>query len=137
MLLRESILVELTAKAKQSPRLRMNYNLHESPEDSVQRMFNAIEPGSIIPIARHSETNETLILLRGRLKVLVFDEQGTVIEECVLDLHKGNFGYHIPKGVWHSVESLESGTVMFETREGPYVPLSEKDILKIDISSKK
>lgn len=131
MLLNEHILDELTIKAKSSPRLRMNYNLHATPEDSVQRMLNAIEPGSIIPIARHNEVNETLILLRGKLKVLIFDDKGSVIEECVLDKNQENFGYHIPKGVWHSVESLESGTVMFETREGPYVPLSEKDILHI------
>lgn len=131
MLLKESILDELTAKAKESPRLRMNYNLHESSEDSVQRMFNAIEPGSIIPIARHNEANETIILLRGKLKILIYDEQGVVIEECILELSNGDIGYHIPKGVWHSAESLESGTVMFETREGPYVPLSEKDILNV------
>lgn len=131
MLLKESILDELTAKAKESPRLRMNYNLHKSPDDSVQRMFNAIEPGSIIPIARHNEANETIILLRGKLKILIYDEQGVVIEECILELSEGGIGYHIPKGVWHSAESLESGTVMFETREGPYVPLSEKDILNV------
>ena len=132
MLLNKSILDELTIKAKSSPRLRMNYNLHETSEDSVQRMLNAIEPGSTIPIARHNEVNESLILLRGKLRVLIYDENGSFSEDYVLDISQGNFGCHIPKGVWHSVESLESGTVMFETREGPYVPLSEKDVLKIN-----
>lgn len=131
MLLSKCILDQLTEQAKSSPRLRMNYNLHESPNDSVQRMLNAIEPESVIPIARHQDVNETLILLRGKLRVRIFNDKGAVIEEYVLDASGEFFGYHIPKGVWHSVKSLESGTVMFETREGPYIPLSEDDILKI------
>ena len=131
MLLTKRVLEDLAEQARSSLRLRMNYNLHESPNDSVQRMLNAIEPASVIPIARHQDVNETLILLQGKLKVRIFNDKGAVIEECVLDASGENFGYHIPKGVWHSVESLESGTVMFETREGPYVPLSEDDILKI------
>ena len=108
----------------------MNYNLHESYNDSVQRMFNAIEPGSVIPVARHPYSNETLILLRGRLRVLIYNDKKEVTEDVVLDKDTCNIGYHIPKGVWHRVESLETGTVIFETREGPYVPVSENDILK-------
>ena len=71
MLLTSKILDETTTKAKLSPRLRMNWNLHESFEGSVQRMFNAIESGSKIPIARHPSLSETLIILRGRLRVLI------------------------------------------------------------------
>ena len=131
MLLTQRILDELTEGAINSPRLRMNYNLHESINDSVQRMLNAIEPGSVIPIARHKNVNETLIILRGRLKLRIHDERGVVTDEFILTASVGNFGFHIPKGVWHSVESLESGTVMFETREGPYKPLLKEDILDI------
>lgn len=109
----------------------MNYNLHETHMDPVQRMLNAIEPGSYLPIARHRDVNETLIILRGRLKVRIYDDKAKVMEECILDSKDGNYGFHIPKGVWHSVESLESGTVMFETREGPYIPLSKEDIMII------
>lgn len=130
MLLKSSILDKVSSEAKVSPRLRMNYNLHESFDDPVQRMFNAIEPGSVIPIARHPYSNETLILLRGRLKVLIYSDDKEIIEETILDKTLGNIGYHIPKGVWHFVESLESGTVLFETREGPYKPVEEQDILK-------
>ena len=130
MLLTEYILDELTTKAKDSPRLRMNYNLHESPNDSVQRMLNAIEPGSIIPIARHPRINETLILLRGKLKVIIYDDKGTVLEVCILDVSQKNFGYHIPKNVWHSVESLESGTVILEMKNGRYEPIKPEDILE-------
>lgn len=130
MLLTQEIINSVSNLAKESLRLRMNYNLHESFEDSVQRMFNAIEPGSEIPIARHPKSNETLILLQGRLKVLIFNEKKEIIEEVILDRNIGNIGYHIPKGVWHSVKSLETGTVLFETREGPYTPISDDDILK-------
>ena len=130
MLLKSDILDLVSAEARTSHRLRMNYNLHESFDDSVQRMFNAIEPGSVIPIARHPYSNETLILLRGKLRVLIYNDSKEVIEDTILDNSIGHIGYHIPKGVWHSVESLESGTVLFETREGPYTPVSENDILK-------
>lgn len=130
MLLEKAILNKLTDSARFSPRLRMNYNLHQSLEDSVQRMFNAIEPGSVIPIARHPESNETLILLQGRLQVLIFDDNREIVEDVILDKEIGNIGYHIPKGTWHTVRSLESGTVLFETREGPYRPVVEQDILK-------
>ncbi len=130
MLLKEEVIEFVSTQAKESSRLRMNYNLHESFEDSVQRMFNAIEPGSVIPIARHPYSNETLILLRGKLRVLIYSDNKEIVEDVILDKEIGNIGYHIPKMSWHCVESLESGTVLFETREGPYIPVDEKDILK-------
>lgn len=130
MLLKEEVIEFVSTQAKESSRLRMNYNLHESFEDSVQRMFNAIEPGSVIPIARHPYSNETLILLRGKLRVLIYSDNKEIVEDVILDKEIGNIGYHIPKMTWHCVESLESGTVLFETREGPYIPVDEKDILK-------
>ena len=114
-----------------SPRLRMNYNLHASFEDSVQRMFNALEPGTIVPVARHPYSNETLIMLRGKLRVLIYDDKKNVIEDIVIAPNTENIGYHIPKGTWHRVESLEHGTICFETREGPYLPVADRDILKI------
>ena len=128
MLLTTAILDETTAKAKESPRLRMNWNLHQSFEDSVQRMFNALEPGTEVPIARHPDSEESLIILRGRLRVLIFNDQKEIIEDVVIDPRTENIGYHIPKGVWHQVQSLEEGTICFETREGPYAPVAEKDI---------
>lgn len=129
MLLTTKILDETSAKAKVSPRLRMNWNLHESFEDSVQRMFNALEPGTEVPIARHPDCAETLIILRGRLRVLIFNNQKEIIEDVVIDPRTENIGYHIPRGCWHQVQSLEEGTICFETREGPYAPVAERDIL--------
>lgn len=128
--LKSKILDETTAKAAESPRLRMNSNLHESYDDVVQRMFNALEPGTIVPIARHPYSNETLIMLRGKLRVLIYDDHKNIIEDVVIAADTENIGYHIPQGTWHKVESLEHGTICFETREGPYAPVAECDILK-------
>ena len=128
-LLQSTIIDETTLRASESPRLRMNYNLHESFEDSVQRMFNALEPGTIVPIARHPYSSETLIMLRGKLRVLIYDDNKNIIEDVVIAPNAENIGYHIPKGTWHKVESLEHGTICFETREGPYAPVAEEDIL--------
>lgn len=128
-ILNKSILDTTSQKAIESPRLRMNYNIHESFDDVVQRMFNALEPNTVVPIARHPYSSETLIMLRGRLRVLIYNDNKEIIEDIIIAHNSDNFGYHIPKGIWHKVESLEHGTVCFETREGPYMPVEETDIL--------
>lgn len=104
-ILHQSLLDETTQRASESPRLRMNYNLHEAFEDIVQRMFNALEPGTIVPIARHPYSSETLIMLRGKLRVLIYDDNKNIIEDVVIAPNTANIGYHIPKGTWHQVES--------------------------------
>lgn len=131
MLLKQTIIDETSRKAKSTPRLRMNYNLHESFEDSVQRMFNALEPGTIVTIARHPYSSETLIMLRGKLRVLIYNDNKEIVEDVIIAPNSENIGYHIPKGTWHKVESLESGTVCFETREGPYAPVAPEDIMTL------
>jgi cupin fold WbuC family metalloprotein len=130
MLLDDKLLDNVIAEARSSDRLRKNFNLHQSLDSKVQRLFNAMEPGTIVPIQRHQNTEETLILIKGRLRIDIYDSNKQVLESCILDTSKGNYGYHIPTGVWHSVEVLESGTVLFEVKEGPYASLSEDDILK-------
>ena len=129
MLIDDKLLNTVSEQAKANPRLRMNYNLHESLDDKVQRMFNAMELGTIVPIQRHRDTAETMIVGRGQLKLTIFDDNKNIIEECVLNPLEGKYGYHIPNGVWHGVKVLASNTVMFEVKEGPYVPLSAEDIL--------
>lgn len=130
MILDTKFLDELTEKAKESPRLRMNYNLHDSLESKAQRLFNGLEPGTDLPIHRHVETSETYILIRGALRVSLLDDNKNVIESAELNLNKGVFGFQIPANTWHKVEVMESGTVIFEVKDGPYTPLTEKDILK-------
>lgn len=130
MIITKQLLDNISAQAKKSSRLRMNYNLHDSLESKVQRLFNALEPGTIIPVQRHCNTAETLVLVRGRLKVDIYDDSRNVIESSVLSVDEENYGVHIPIGVWHTVESLEEGTIVFEVKEGPYAPLTDEDIMR-------
>lgn len=125
----------LTAQAKSSPRLRMNLDLRNSPEDQSQRMLNAIEPGSVLPIHRHRKSSETVAVLRGRLREILYDGQdGTVAEEIDLEAGGPCVALNIPAGRWHTVESLQSGTVILEVKDGSYEPLSADDILETDLN---
>ena len=135
MIIDQHILDSLTAQAKASPRLRMNLDLRNSPEDGSQRMLNAIEPGSVLPVHRHRKSSETVAVLRGRLREILYDGQdGTVAE--VVDLEAGGscVALNIPAGQWHTVESLQSGTVILECKDGSYEPLAEEDILNTDLN---
>lgn len=130
MIIDKELLDKVTGLAKSCERLRMNHNFHESWDSKAQVMLNALEPGTFIPIGRHRNTNETLVVLRGAVKVVYFDDEKRVTMECVLDPSLGSYGVSIPKGQWHQVQALQPDTVIFETREGPYSPLSEEDTLK-------
>ena len=122
----------MTASAKASARLRMNYNFHQSLEDKCHRMLNAVEPGSDIPIHRHPDKDESFVVLRGKVRSTTYKDDGSVIESVVLSQEDGLYGVDIPKGVWHKLESLESGSVVFECKEGPFVPHEVEGILDIE-----
>ena len=124
----ETLLNEVTMQAKESPRLRMNYIFHSSLQDKCHRMLNAVEPGTVIPIHRHPTKDETFVLLRGRVRVATYNDDGAIVEEIVLCPDEGMYGVNIPKGVWHRVESLESGSCFFECKEGPFVPHEHEGI---------
>ena len=126
----KSLLDTVTSGAKESNRLRMNYNFHDSLDAPCQRLLNALEPETIVPIHRHQHTSETYILLRGKLRMMFYNDDKEIIEETVLSSESTNYGIHIPAGVWHAMEVLASGTVIFETKDGPYLPIQECDILK-------
>ena len=130
MIIDQHILDNLTAQAKASPRLRMNLDLRNSPEDGSQRMLNAMEPGTKLPIHRHMKSSETVVCLRGHLREIFYNDAREVTE--VIDLIPGGSSVvlNIPIGQWHSVEVLESGTVILEVKDGRYEPLAEDDILK-------
>ena len=125
------LLDKVSSEAKESPRLRMNYNFHQSLEDKCHRFLNAVEPGTEVPIHRHPTKDETFVLLRGKVKVSTYDDEGNVKEEVILCLEDGKYGVDIKKNVWHSLESLESGSVIFEVKEGPFVPHEIDGILEI------
>ena len=132
MTITQTLLDSLTEQAKASPRLRMNYDLRNSEADQSQRMLNAMEPGTVLPIHRHQKSSETVVCLRGHLREIFYDELDRIVTD-VFDLTPGGpcFGLNIPAGQWHSVEVLESGTVILECKDGPWEPLLDADILKI------
>ena len=131
MKITQALLDELTAKAKESPRLRMNLDLRDSAEDTSQRMLNAIEPGSPLPIHRHQKTSETVVCIRGRLVEEFYDDLERICTERIeLSPNGPVVALNIPAGQWHTVHALESGTVILEMKNGKYEPLSDVDILK-------
>ena len=128
----QALLDSLTEKAKASPRLRMNMDLRNSADDKSQRMLNAIEPGSPMPIHRHQKTSETVVCLRGRLVEEYYDELERICTERIeLSPNGPIVAVNIPAGQWHTVKALESGTVILEMKNGAYEPISDADILQI------
>ena len=122
----------LTEQAKASPRLRMNLDLRNSPEDGSQRMLNAIEPGSPLPIHRHRKSSETVVCLRGRLVEEFYDEVDRICTETIELSPRGSVvPLNIPIGQWHTARALESGTVILEMKDGPYEPMGQEDILTL------
>lgn len=132
MKITQAILDNLTEQAKASPRLRMNLDLRNSDADQSQRMLNAIEPESQLPIHRHQKTSETMVCLRGRLQVEFYDELERICTDSfVIEPNGINVAVSIPIGVWHTVHALESGTCILEMKDGAYEPLQDVDILSL------
>ena len=126
------LLDNLSAKAKTSPRLRMNYDLRTTPNDHSQRMLNAMEPGTILPIHRHMESTEVVVCLRGRLREIFYGDTTHEITDVIeLSACGPCFGLSIPVGQWHTIEVLEGGTVILETKDGAYEPIKEENILNL------
>lgn len=130
-IIEKNFLDQVSELAKESPRLRMNYNFHQSLEDKCHRMLNAVEPGTVVPIHRHPTKDESFVILRGKVRVTTHNDDGSIIEDVVLSQESGNYGVDIPKGVWHKLESLESGSVIFECKEGPFVLHEVEGVLRL------
>lgn len=131
MIIDNNLLDRISSQAHETPRLRMNYNFHQSLEDKCHRMLNAIEPGADIPVHRHPTKDESFVVIRGKIRSTTYNDDGSVIESVVLGHENGMYGVDIPKGVWHKLESLESGSVVFESKEGPFVPHEVEGILEL------
>lgn len=127
----QSLLDQVIDEAKASPRLRMNYNFHTDLGDKCQRLLNAMEPGTVMPIPHH-KVDEMWMVLQGKLKVTIHNNQGDIIEEHILSPKEGQYGVQIPANTWHSLDVLESGTVIFEVKEGPYISHEQSGILEIN-----
>lgn len=128
MIIDKKILDELTEAAKVNPRLRQSMDLRNSPEDLSQRMLNALEPGTVMPIHRHKGTSETCVCIRGHFEEYFYDSEGRLTE--TVDMLPGGMVLNIEKGQWHSLKCLESGTVLFEAKDGGYEPIGPEDILE-------
>ena len=127
----EQLLNDVSAKAKDSPRLRMNYNFHQSLDDLCHRFLNAVEPGTVVPIHKHPTKDESFVVLRGKVKVSTYSDDGSVIESVVLCQEDGCYGVDIPKGVWHNIEAMEPNSVIFECKQGPFVEHEVEGVLTL------
>ena len=128
----EQLLNIVSTQAKESPRLRMNYNFHQSLDELCHRFLNAVEPGTEVPIHQHPTKDETFVILRGKVRVNTYNDDGSIIESIELNLDDGRYGVNIPKGVWHKLECIEEDSVIFERKEGPFVPHEKDGILNLD-----
>lgn len=127
MVITKEILNELSAKAKESPRLRMAMDLRNSAEDQSQRMLNALEPGTVMPVHRHHGSSETVVILRGRVRWIFYDESGVETESVVLDADGDVRCINVERDRWHSLECMASGTILMECKDGGYEPLKEDE----------
>ena len=136
MILDKKLMDSLSQQAKESPRLRQALDLRTTPTDSSQRILNAVEPGTILPIHRHRGSTETIIVLRGKVVQHYYDDNGNKTASYELAPNSAQVGMSVPIGQWHALESLEEGSVIFECKDGAYQPLSAEDILEVVISGK-
>ena len=129
-LIDKKLLDETTERAKQSPRLRMNYNFHELLDDPINRLINAMEPETYLRPHRHKnpDKNEVFLMLRGKAALFLFDDDGNITKQVILDPQAGVYGGEIPCDVWHTLVVLESGSVVYEVKQGPFAPLSPENM---------
>lgn len=129
MVIDKDLLDTVSAQAKDSPRLRMNYNFHRSLDEKCHRFLNAVESGAEVPIHKHPTKDETFVILRGKVKVTTHNDDGSIKESVVLNPEEELYGVDIPKNTWHTIEAMES-SVIFEVKEGPFVPHEVEGILQ-------
>ena len=132
MIISKELLDNLSLQAKENPRLRKNYDLRNSDSDKSQRMLNALEPGTQVPIHRHTTTSEVVTIIRGSIREIFFDDNGQCLESIVLKQGDIVPILVVPQGVWHNLECLESGTIIYESKDGAYEPTNPNDILSIE-----
>ncbi len=129
MVIDKHVLDELSRRAQLSPRLRMSMDLRNSSADGSQRMLNALEPGTVMPIHRHHGSSETVVVLRGKISWIFYDDRGCITDQVTLDANGDTRMLSVEKDRWHSLECLESGSVLYESKDGPYHPLEEDEIM--------
>lgn len=128
MIIDDVLLDKVMAEAEDSPRRRMNFNLHDNLDAKAQRLINVLMPDTVLPIHRHIHTAETYALLRGKMAVLFYNDLGELTNRFLLDPTEGNYGVQIPKGQWHTIDVIEPSAIL-EVKDGPYTPIQPQDIL--------
>ena len=131
MVIDNKILDELSAQAKANPRLRQSMDLRNSPEDQSQRMLNALEPGTVMPIHRHHGSSETVVVLRGMIEWIFYDNEGNETERVTLDANGEPRMLNVERDRWHSLVCLEEGSVLYESKDGAYHPLTSDDVMEL------
>lgn len=131
MIIDKQILDELSARAKANPRLRQSLDLRNSPNDLSQRMLNALQPGTIMPIHRHHASSETVVILRGKIRWVFYDDNGVETERVTLDANGDLRMLNVERDRWHSLVCLEEGSVLYESKDGTYHPLEEDEIMNV------
>lgn len=131
MIVDRNLLNKVSKEAKASPRLRMNYNLNQSLDEKCHRFLNAVEPETEMPIHRHPTKDESFVIFRGKVRVTTHNDNGSIIEDIVQFPKEGKYGVNIPKGVWHTIEAMEPNSVIFECKEGPFIPHEHDGILEL------
>jgi cupin fold WbuC family metalloprotein len=124
----QDLINEVSQQAREAPRLRKNYNFHQAAEDTLHRMLNALEPETYVQphVHKNPDKREAFVILRGKAMVVIFDEQGTVTEKTIIAPGEENLGVEIPAGEYHTIISLESGTIVYEVKDGPYMVSDDK-----------
>ena len=136
MILNKKLMDDLSAQAKVNPRLRQALDLRTTPDDQSQRILNAVEPGTILPIHRHRGSTETIIVLRGKVVQHYYNDAGEKTASYELAPNSAQVGMSVPVSQWHALESLEEGSIIFECKDGAFQPLSAEDILEVKVSGK-
>ena len=132
MIIDKALLDKVSEQAKDSPRLRKNFNFHQSLDEKCHRFLNAVEPGTEVPIHKHPTKDETFVILRGKVRVTTHNDDGSIIDDVVLCNEEGRYGVNILKGVWHTIEPLEPNSVIFECKEGPFVEHEVDGVLNVE-----
>ncbi len=119
----------ISNKAQQSNRKRLNYNFHKGNADRLQRFINAIEPYSYIQPHKHEnpDKREVFFILKGKMLVVEFDDDGNILDHIILDAKQGNFAVEIPEKTWHTILSLEKSSAAYEFKDGPYAVADDKN----------
>lgn len=131
MIIDQQLLDTVSAQAAASPRLRMNHDLRTTPADTSQRMLNAIEPGTVLPVHRHMDSSETCVVIRGRAEEVFYDDNGVETERVLMVAGGECIGVNIARGRWHRIVSLEPGTVILEAKDCAYQPVTPENVLNI------